>query len=800
MTKTIKHLLLGATILSAPIFTASAALAQSANSADTSVDKDGFSLEEIVVTSRRRTESLQNVPISVTAIQGDLLKEMGVTDLTDITAIAPNTTFSTTGTVSGSSSAAVVYIRGVGQNDYTPVTDPGVGIYVDDVYLGRTIGTVLDLMDIKSVEVIRGPQGTLFGRNTIGGAISIQTNDAEDDFGGSLRVVTGDDDRIEVFGKLSMPISDKVRAVANVMRRKRDGYVERVNVPGSQNLGNDNSTGARLKLDIEASEKLSFQLAADYVREREESAPEQNLFFRNGIERGIGQADRLVPRLWNVGFGTSTAVGCNLAANTNPSPAGGVNCYDESLNLGPFKTGETSLSQNDIDTWGVSLNSNYDINDELSVKLILAYRNLEARLARQVDGSPFNIFENREGYDQNQFSADLRFSGSTEKMDWVGGVFYFEEEADNQLDFGGVANGILWPVHFGGLVNNTNYAFYGESTFHVTDRFDISAGLRYTNETKEATPNAFSYPGGDIDNPPEGPGAIRDVVTNPTRLIDQVLNKNSFDKLTFRVNAAYQVTEETNLYGTVSTGFKSGGFEWRVTNPNFYNTVLFDNDGDGDGDLPQFAPETVTSYEIGLKTQIPDAGLRMNFAAFYSDYKDIQIAANPPGSIATFQDNAGQGRIQGFEIETTWVPTAQFLLNVGIGYTDAKYTQLNEGTTVSLDDNFILTPKWSVSWGASYILEMDSGATLTPRVDGVYKSRTDFEAQNSDYVFDDGYIALNASIRYEEPDQAWSIIAGIENLTDELYITGGDANTAIGYENGIYARPRNWYLALEYKW
>jgi len=759
----------------------------------------GFTLDEIVVTARRREESLQNVPISVTAIQGDLLKEMGVTDLTAITAIAPNTTFSTTGTVSGSSSAAVVYIRGVGQNDYTPVTDPGVGIYVDDVYLGRTIGTVLDLMDIKSVEVIRGPQGT-FGRNSIGGAISVHTNDARDEIGGSLRVVGGDGDRLEAFGTLHLPLSEKVRAVANVMRRKRDGYVERVNLPGSQNLGNENSSGARLKIDFDVNDRLSFQLAGDYVREREESAPEQNLFFRNGIEQSLGQADRLVPRLWNVGFGVSTASGCDFSAQTNPFPAGGVNCYDESQNSGPFKTGETSLSQNDIDTWGVSLNTKYDISDNLSAKLILAYRDLKANLARQVDGSPFNIFENHESYDQNQFSADFRFTGASEIADWVGGVFYYKENADNQLDFGGVANGILWPVRYGGTVENSNYAFYGEATFHLTDRFDVSGGLRYTNETKKATPNAFSYVGGDVNNPPAGPGAIRDAITNPTRLIDQVLNENSFDKLTFRLNASYLITDDTSVYATYSTGFKSGGFEWRVTNTSFYNDPLHDNDGDGDGDLPQFAPETVTSYEVGMKTEFPDAGLRLNIAAFYSDYNDIQIAANPPGSIATFQDNAGKGQIKGFELETIWVPTPQLLLNISVGYTDAKYTELNPGTTVSLDDNFILTPKWSVSWGGSYIFDLKNGGSITPRLDGVYRSETDFEAQNSIYVVDDGYIALNASVRYDTPNADWSVIAGVDNLTDKLYIAGGDANTAIGYENVIFARPRSWYISFEYQW
>ncbi len=743
----------------------------------------GFVLDDIVVTARKRVENVQDTPISITAVQGVVLEEMGVNNIAGVGDIAPNLTFSTTGTVSGSSSAAVVYIRGIGQNDYVPVADPGVGIYVDEVYLGRTVGAVLDLADLKSVEVIRGPQGTLFGRNSIGGAISLTSNDPGNKLKGKASFTGGSYSRNDATFRMSGPVSENLGFTLNLIRRNRRGYVERIFVEDSY-LGNDNSHGGRLKFNLKnPNSKFSAKFIADFATEREESAPEQNLFFHD---------DRLLPQLWNTNAGpavTSTASGYVPGDIT-----AGTDIYDERWNFGPFKTGETSLSQNDIDSWGTSVNLKYETGENSDAKLILAYRNLDAEFARQTDGSPLNIFENRDIYKQDQFSADFRFNQSSDKLDFVTGLFYFKEDVDNFLSFTGALQDAAYPVFLGGLVENSNYAIYGEATYKVTDKLALTGGLRYTSEIKKARPDAYRDPSISLGDTPNAPGGIRNVDTNPRRLLDKIWQENTFDQVTWRFNTAYKVSDALNLYGTVSTGFKSGGFEWRVTNTSFYEDPSNDFDGDGDGDLPQFAPETVTAYELGAKIKLQK--LRFNTAFFYTDYSDLQIAANPPGSIATFQTNAGDAEIKGVETEIIWLPTTSALINFGYGYIDAKYKDLIEGVTVTEKDNFILTPEHTVTFGGSYKIPLSFG-NLTPRVDGHYKSRVDFEAQNSDFVFDDGHTALNASLKFNAKKH-WEFIIGVENLTDELYLIGGDANTAIGYENGIYARPRNYNATLSY--
>ncbi len=767
----------------------------------------GFELEVITVSARKRVESIQDAPLSITAVQGDLLEEMGVADLTGIANIAPNVSFSTSGTVSGSSSNAVVYIRGIGQNDYVPVVDPGVGIYVDEVYMGRTIGSVLDLADIQSVEVVRGPQGTLFGRNTIGGAISITTNDPHGDTEGRLRAILGSQGRKEVFGTFQTEITDSISGIFNVMSRKRDGTVTRVNVPGSEKLGNTDSQGARAKFEIEASDKLRFKIIADYVREREESAPEVNAFFQDSLT---------LPGAWNgfnpfAGFApSSTAEGC-VAGDVSQ----GTNCYNESQQLGPFATGETTLSQNDIDAWGLSFGTTYDINDNLTAKLILAHRQLDADFARQVDGTPFNIFENRESYDSEQTSVDFRVNGVSGNLTFVAGAFYYEEESDNQLDFDGVLQGTLYPIHVGGITDNSNYAVYGEGTYDISDDLHLTVGVRYTDEEKNVTPNAFAFPGCSIDLRPTAPSAACDstLANIPRRsvntteyLIDPVENTIAFDEVTWRAVLSYDVNNDTRVYGSVSTGFKSGGFEWRVTNTSFTTPdaqalIALGNGSCGEGNecLPTFDPETVTTYEFGIKSDVTD-NLRINSAIFYSDFEDMIVAANQ-GGIATFQTNAAKATIQGFELEVTWVPIDSILVNASVGYLDAEYDEVSpeaQAAGITTEDKFVFSPEWVSSLGVSYITEFDNGSTLTTRIDGVYKDEQEFEAANTIYTRDEGYVAWNAALKYMDASEEWSLTLGVDNLTDKLYKVGGDANGAIGYENVIYARPRSTYLALDY--
>lgn len=734
------------------------------------LQEDSFFMDDITVTARKRVENVQDIPIAITALQAKQMTEMGVTDLTGVANIAPNVTFSTAGTVSGSSSSAVVYMRGVGQNDYTPVVDPGVGIYVDEVYLGRSIGSVLDIVDLRSVEVIRGPQGTLFGRNSIGGAISLTSMDPGKKFAGDIGYTSGSYSRNDVTLSLRGPVSENIGLTFNFIRRNRDGYVERVNVKDSY-LGNDNMHGFKVKMKLDNPDsKFGLTFIADYEIEREESAPEQNRYFR-GIQDG-----KVPPIIKNWNKANPTKIYSDLNASFTP-----------------FKTRETSLSQNDIDTYGVSANMTYDITNDLESKLIVAYRNVDGDFARQVDGSEYNVFENRDKYEQEQASADLRLTYDTDKFDVVGGLFYFTENALNETKF----TGALFTTQTGGDVKNYNYAAYAEATYNITEQFSLTGGARYTNETKKARPNSFRIPDSKIIQETfiEPAPLVKDAKTN-TRLIDKIWQKNTFDQVTWRTNASYKVSDNINLYGSVSTGFKSGGFGWRITNPSFYSAKENDTDGDGDGDLPKFDPETVMSYEIGSKFNFPKTGIRLNLAGFYSQYENMQIAVNT--GIATFQKNAGNAEIKGLEAELTLSPFSGFLANLSYGYTDAKYVKLLKGAAVSKEDKFILTPKHALSGSISYKFHLTNDlGTLTPNISGHYKSEVEFEAVNTPYTRDNGHTALNASLKYEALKN-WKVIVGAENLTNELYVIGGDANNVIGYENIIYARPINYYTTVSY--
>lgn len=736
------------------------------------LEDDSSFLDDIVVTARKRVENVQDIPIAITAIPSKTISEKGATDITAIANVAPNVSFSTAGTVSGSSSSAVVFMRGIGQNDYTPVVDPGVGIYVDEVYLGRTIGSVLDIVDLKSIEIIRGPQGTLFGRNSIGGAISLTSMDPTDKFAGSLSYTDGSYGRNDVSISLRGPVSKSLGMTFNFIRRNRDGYVERVNLRNSF-LGDENMHGFKVKLKYGSDDdKFNLTFISDYIIEREESAPEQNLYFRGGAgDKGVPP----IVAVWN---------------KANPTKK----YSDLNTTRAPFKTGETSLSQNDIDAYGSSLNMSYDLTESLESKLILSYRKVYAEFARQVDGSAYNIFENRDRYIQNQYSADLRLTSDTEKLDIIGGLFFFQENVDNRTRFTGALQGKAWPAQTGGDVKNTNYAAYLEGTYALTEQLSLTTGGRYTYEIKEARPNAFVDPSGSITSMNE-PNAIRSA-TNGRRLIDKIWQENTFGQFTWRGILAYKASDFANLYSSVSTGFKSGGFAWRITNPTFYKAKENDYDGDGDGDLPSFAPEKVISYEVGTKFNFPETGIRLNLAGFYSDYKDLQIAVNT--GIATFQKNAGDAIIKGLEAELTLNPFTGLTTNLSYGYTDAKYASLLKGAAVSKEDKFILTPKHALSGNISYKFTLPKElGYITPSFGGNYKSETHFEAVNSKYVFQKGYTALNASLKYNALEN-WQIIFGVENLTNELYLIGGDTNGAIGYENGIYARPRNYFGTITY--
>ncbi len=714
-------------------------------------------LDEITVTARRVEESLIESPVAVTAITGRELENADIAQITGLADTAPNVNFSFAGTSSGSDSAAVVFIRGVGQNDFTVVSDPGVGIYIDGVYLGRTVGSVLDVFDLKQIEVLRGPQGTVFGRNTIGGAINIATSDVSDEFSGRARIIVGEDNRFEQFFSLNVPVTDTFGFNVSAFNRDRDGTVERLD---GVTLGDDNVYGGRVKAVWKPTDRFKSTFTFDGTREDEESAAEVVL-------------DVIEPSLF-VGFfnnntfgnGTTDTAGC-----VDGGPVTNSACANDQFVLGPFTSAETGPSNNEIVNFGLSLTNEFEISENLTLKTISAYRDVDAEFARASDGTPFDIFATETTYLQDQFSQEIQLIGSNfeNRVNWVLGGFYFEEDGAgfDTVFFLPPTN----PLFIGAETNNDNIAIFGEATIDLTDRLRVLGGLRYTDETKETdlTSVSLTLP---VDNLS---GEAAGVITQ------------DFSEVTWRASAIYSLSDRVNTYFTASRGFKSGGVFQRVVGPiSDIPTLTFD-------------PEFVTLYELGLKAEFREIGLRVNVAGFLSNYTNIQLDGAAPGSFATTQFNAGDADINGIEVEFDWSPIDRLRFSGALGYIDAEYSSITEGSLVTLEDELIRTPEITWSLNGSYGIEVGGVGTFTPSFNWVYKSEHAFEATNTPLTTQDGYHALDVSLAYDHPVQGWRAVASINNVTDARYLTAADFNGTIGYELGIFARPRNFFVSLQYE-
>jgi len=708
------------------------------------------------VTARKMKENILHAPVAVTAISGTALKERDMTDISAVADIAPNVNFSFAGTSSGSSSAAVVYIRGVGQNDFTPVTDPGVGIYIDGVYLARTIGSIMDNVDLESIEVLRGPQGTLFGRNTIGGAISLTTRDPGDEYAGHIRASGGDDERAYIFGSVDLPFTKNFRASFSGFHKSRAGYVDRVLT--GEKLGDENVSGGRAKFVWDASETLTLKLSVDGTRTREGSAPE--------VLTGIGGTFTFLYN--NNIFGNGAPPACAGGGPvTNPA------CANSQYVGAPFKSFDTGPSINNVDQWGVALTAEWQALDNISVKSISAYRKIKAKFARPSDGTPFLIFQTTSTFNQYQYSQELQVNGASleGKLNWVAGAFYMKEKAS---DFDLVEAVVpSFPRIIGGDNDNDNIAAFGEGTYDVTQKIHVTGGVRYTHETKRFNPDSRIIP-----------------PAQPSVTVPRGQESLTFNEVTWRGILAYDILDKVSSYFSVSKGFKSGGFIQRLTQPV---TRI------GTDQLPTFSPERVTSYEVGLKAEIPEYGLRLALAAFTSDYKDIQVAANPPGQINTVTANAARATIKGVEAELTWIPVPELFIQGSAGYLDANYDSVapNNGVNISLGDALIRSPKFTSDLGVSYRIDFGNLGTLVPRVDWTHKTSIQFEPVNDARVASKLYDNVNMSAAYNDPDNRWRLTFGVNNVFNKIHMIAGDSNGTIGYALAVFNRPRNWYLKIE---
>ncbi len=734
--------------------------------------------DAIYVTARKRLEDIQKIPISMTAFTDTAIEERSLKDLSDIADFTPNLDFSVTGGFGDQTHEATVYIRGVGQIDTAVFSDPAVGIYVDGVYLARSQGAVLDLVDIERVEVLRGPQGTLFGKNSTGGALSLITKNPASTRQGWIEATLGEFDRIDGRLSFDLPLGDKVSSKLSLMSTNRDGFSR--SLATGQRFHDDDRDAGRLALRFLPSESLSIDFAVDFAR--------QNDFGGNQVLLAL----------------TPTPL---LEFYNNALAVAGFPIYDERWftpnRRDSFSNGVPSI---DGDVFGASLRWAWT-SDDLTFSSITAFRTTEYSTAGEADGAPVILAERTLQLDHEQWSQEFQLTGSAAdgRLAWVAGGIYFEERPKEDSNifvfgdlfaaleqapgpifappgvpdflcspgppppglpcFGGAGN----PLNFAFFVGDTgvfqvldletvSYAFFGEGTYDLSDRLSATLGLRYTRDDKE-----FAY-----------------LAQQPFMPAQNLFNADEWDAWTPRFSLAFQAKPELLLYLSASRGFKSGGFNGRPQQRPA---------------LDPFDPETVWTYEVGFKSGSYGPGLTLNGAAFFSDYQDIQFAASlDVGGVPVFvTQNAGSAEILGFELEAVAQTSSGLTLSGALGYNDNEFTELDPGVPAGLNQDGVLpkTPEWTLNASLQYAFEAGVLGDIIARADWSYRDEVFNDVANTPTLVQEAYDLLNARVLIA-PSESWEVSLFGTNLTDETYLETGFFTGAFGPSIGVPARPREW--------
>ena len=777
-------------------------------------------LEEIVVTAQKRSENLQNVPIAITAVTADAMASRGITTASEISNFAPNVQLDASAPIFASSQILTGFIRGIGQNDISSSLEPGVGIYVDGVIVARSIGANIDLLDIDRVEVLKGPQGTLFGRNTIGGAISVVTRDPSHDFGVRGEATYGSRNRFELRGTVDIPLTDTIRSQLSFSTKTQDGYQKIIPFAGDfgvtdQDLlyakrgergrrGNVDNYSFRGKLLWEASPDLTIKVSGDYGKADEQSAPitlvktDTNPLAPAPTYAAVYNSCISAPGfLFDTGGPLAfLAAICGPRGGGLPgaAPLPGLAGYNPANPNAPRLLFGDQFITNDIDrTYGNG--SNYSVvetysatgtidlrvSDALSIKSITGYRHVQAHLGNDLDGSPVLIGDTTAALREKQFSQELQFNlkGFDDRLKSVAGLYYFYEDNKN-LETAFLSEGL---GQFYGPANNTNrsYAVYTNNSISLTDKLGLTLGARYTIDRKR-----FSAGQSDLNlsllklglfTPDQLPDP-----NDPSRIYPLGEFKDTYKNFSYRIGADYHVTSRILAYASYANAFKSGGYTTRLSIPTPGNVA------------PRFSPEKAGTYEVGLKTELFDRKLQINAAAFHTDYSNLQITV--VRGISPFIQNAGKAKIDGFEIEAQARPIPEVRLSGSVGYVDARYTQLDPGVTVTLADKFVNTPDWTASASADVDLFQLGGGQITAHADYSYKSSIARDAVNTPLLIAGSTHIVGATIGWMSADEKFQLVGGVKNLTDERYIVSGTQVDAIGATSVNYSRPREYYLTF----
>jgi iron complex outermembrane receptor protein len=859
-----RHYTVSMAALAAALIAPAAASAQQAPaqaaSGQAGADKsDTGGIPDIVVTAQRRAENVQDVPIAITAFTAAALQERAVGDIAAISNVAPNTTLDGGTPFSGSSSVLSAYIRGIGANDFAFNIDPGVGIYLDGVYLARSVGANQDLLDVDRIEVLKGPQGTLFGRNTIGGAISIVTRDPADHFGFKGDLTTGSYRRLQARGVIDIPITNSLTSSLSFGITNRQGYQVRVpfvsSTPyvvdgftsfkaagygsGGGRNGGDNAFNLRGKLKWNDGGRFRATVSADYTNIDQDATANSVLAtteFIPGPFAGVaannipgtaldvatGSSGFLFAGLYNFCIGATTAqIAARNAANLC-GPRTGVNGYNTlpalaSVNVdgdpgnnrlpydsrfvstNPDVSYATGNNFSILHQGGAAATLEYDLTNTLTVKSITAYRELHWRVGMDLDNSPLDILQTSFSMNQKQFSQELQLIGTAadKKLNYVLGAYYFSESGDLH-DYVTFPAGLL-QVDGPNNLATKNYAFFGQIDWRPIDLIGITIGGRYTHENKD-----FEGFQSDLNGfnyklfncvPPGSVCAAAIGFPNPSQPFRYYPTGVNHKNFT---NFSPKVGIQLHPSQRIMVyGSWSRGYKTGGWTTRLSNPLPT---------APDFGPEKAETFEVGVKSELLDRMLQLNIAAFTTRYQGIQL--NFQQGVSPTIQNAGNARIKGFEAEATLAPGGGFSLQGSVGYLDAYYTSVDAAaqvapngfqTGVFVGTTLPKTPRWKTNLSPRFETGIGNGAKLVLVGDWTHSTPLKNDTEGTFLLMRPVVDTINASLTFQSPGDKYEITVGGTNITNQRYLVTGQAQIAGGEIYGTYNRPAEWYAKIGFK-
>ena len=716
-------------------------------------------IEEVVVTARRRDENLQDVPIAVTALSGDALAASGASDLSDVAQVVPSVTLEPS---RATNSTLTAFIRGVGQQDPLAGFEQGVALYVDDVYLARPQGALLDIYDVARIEILRGPQGTLYGRNAVGGAVKYVTRRLGDESTLRLKGSLGSYGQRDLEATFSTPVSDSFRVGATIASLNRDGFGDN-HTTGDDNY-NKEILAYRLSAEFEPNDAWSIRLAYD-----------------------------------------KTDDDSNPVAGYRPFPA----ALSGDPVLGDFRDTNAGAADavttagiggaNEVVSEGLHLSIEWSISDNWTLRSITASREDDTKSVIDFDSVASLDFDAPVIYDNEQFSQEFQLLFNSDRLNAVTGFYYLDASAANDFD---VVLGLLHPLgitaYTGGEVDTNAWSVFADVTYNITGRLSIALGGRYTEDKREADIFRATYLGfgsnifGNAD-------AIQIAVSSDYE------SDKTFTDFSPRINVSYQISDDLNAYASYSQGFKAGSFDPRGA--NFVTPEV----------ARGFDPETLDSLEIGLKSTWWDGRAITNIALFLSDYKDMQI----PGSVGVDSDNdgvndsfvgtvtnAGKAEIDGFELEGTFLLSNKLTAKVALSKLNADIEEwIFNGTDISDQREVQNTPETMAYVGLAYETEV-AGGSLQLGLNWTYKDDiVQFETPLP-IIDQDSHDIVNANIVWTSDDAKWWVGLHGKNLSDEDVKTAGycfgsgGCPSTLGLEDNttiFYGPPRTWTATVSYQ-